>query len=442
MGLMERTVLLTTDKQYATLYGQITLTCSVNMDGANDVNFKRGSSKLFQLGSCDIFECQTVNTTKYKILKNTQTKKFDLVNLTINDFRETDSDNYHCEVVNNGDSGSIFLTYTVELSSLALEPSTDPISVIENLNQQFMCVTSFSRPEAVVKWYLDDEQLTSGIVTVTSQDSTTIPPVVHPLKNVVALERGNITVACEITTGIPSKTDFKWERMSDMTPVSMEQTLVIANIARTQSGHYRCSASNVMEPTGSAATVGNSTNTVYIDVQYEAKTASNSNDLEITITKSVCEDEGTCSSCIVNGPKNPERHKRYRSACHGLQTKLFFTSVEKEYFGLYRVHVNNELGNYTETFRLQSQDVYSDQDSNGVDNPGNNAAVEYEVVSSTKETSVYDALSVENDRPENPHVYMPLEESNPKSHAYYGNVKRGDPVYKSTVQKDSVQTVL
>ncbi|XP_052820945.1 uncharacterized protein LOC128246671 [Mya arenaria] len=106
------TVLLTTDKQYATLYGQITLTCSVNMDGANDVNFKRGSSKLFQLGSCDIFECQTVNTTKYKILKNTQTKKFDLVNLTINDFRETDSDNYHCEVVNNGDSGSIFLTYT------------------------------------------------------------------------------------------------------------------------------------------------------------------------------------------------------------------------------------------------------------------------------------------------------------------------------------------
>ncbi|XP_052760629.1 hemicentin-2-like [Mya arenaria] len=533
------------------------------------------------------------------------------------------------------------------------------------------------------------------------------PPVVHPLKNVVALERGNITVACEITTGIPSKTDFKWERMSDMTPVSMEQTLVIANIARTQSGHYRCSASNVMEPTGSAATVGNSTNTVYIDVQYEAKvtsftlpnvargqnfevnentiiifycqaesnplpnitlskqnqylkTASNSNDLEITITKSVCEDEGTYQ-CIARNTHNTEddiRSLRLFVRCaprassmvqriqnvtsatgvpavlvltlvafprpsvkdfvwekevlesdtwhvvsndtnidiiissDGLQTKLFFTSVEKEYFGLYRVHVNNELGNYTETFRLQSQehphtpsslqhfqkatvdkvyiewtpefdgglpqtfqveyrdvgssvwrneaviaghinhtivglspntkyeirvystngigrskssdaitvttskgagmeditpnnaaviggvvggslgivvavlvlvcilrrkytlkcsftmslskkeDVYSDQDSNGVDNPGNNAAVEYEVVSSTKETSVYDALSVENDRPENPHVYMPLEESNPKSHAYYGNVKRGDPVYKSTVQKDSVQTVL
>ncbi|WAR06628.1 hypothetical protein MAR_021997, partial [Mya arenaria] len=61
------------------------------------------------------------------------------------------------------------------------------------------------------------------------------------------------------------------------------------------------------------------------------KIANSTSDLEFTISKSVCEDEGTyqctaqnthntkahvrCSPCIVIVPKRPERHKRYRSAC-------------------------------------------------------------------------------------------------------------------------------
>ncbi|WAR04118.1 HMCN1-like protein [Mya arenaria] len=271
-----------------------------------------------------------------------------------------------------------------------------------------------------------------------------MPPMVNPLTNVVVLERGNVSVVCQVTDGVPNKTEFKWEKMSDMTPISMEQTLSIDNIDRKQGGNYTCTASNLMRPTGCNATVGNSSNTVNIDVQYEAevtnftvsnfnhgqnievdentqsnplsnismlketqdlKTASHTNDLEFTISKSVCEDEGTyhcttqnahnteadirCSSCIVVGPKKPEHNKIYRSACSihskassfptatnrntwvivrndtdidilisedGLQTQLSFSSVKEDDFGYYRVHVNNELGNYTESFRLQAQE--------------------------------------------------------------------------------------
>ncbi|WAR06316.1 hypothetical protein MAR_021685 [Mya arenaria] len=43
-----------------------------------------------------------------------------------------------------------------------------------------------------------------------------------------------------------------------------------------------------------------------------------------------------------------------------------------------------------------------------------NAAMTYDVVSMTKETPVYDGSNNGNDGPDNPHVYMPLEDSNPK----------------------------
>ncbi|XP_052788383.1 hemicentin-2-like isoform X2 [Mya arenaria] len=296
------------------------------------------------------------------------------------------------------------------------------------------------------------------------------PPVVKPLTNVMVLERGSVSVACHVTAGVPNKTEFKWVRMSDMTPISMEQTLNIANIDRKQAGNYTCIASNLMRPTGCDATVGNSSNTINIDVQYEAevtdftlsnfnhwqnlevdentqvtfyckaqgnplsnismfkehqdiRTTSNTSDLEFTISKSVCEDEGTyqCTAqnthntqadirsltlfvrCAPRASTLAPRHQNITSAIgepavltlrlvafprprvadftwendvsahdtwvivrndanidiliseDGLQTQLSFSSVKQDDFGYYRVHVNNELGNYTETFRLQAQ---------------------------------------------------------------------------------------
>ncbi|WAR05728.1 hypothetical protein MAR_021097 [Mya arenaria] len=86
------------------------------------------------------------------------------------------------------------------------------------------------------------------------------------------------------------------------------------------------------------------------------------------------------------------------------------------------------------------EDEHSGRNGHGDENQGYNAAVTYEVVSATKETPVYDALNVGNDGPENSQVYMPLEDSNP--HVYYENVERDDAVYKNTVLKNPVQTVL
>ncbi|WAR05315.1 hypothetical protein MAR_020684 [Mya arenaria] len=94
-----------------------------------------------------------------------------------------------------------------------------------------------------------------------------IPPVVKPLKNITVLEKSQVNVACEVTASVPNKTIFRWENISDMTSVATEQTLGIANISRAQGGYYRCNATNFMEPTGYDSTVGNSYNTVYIDMR-------------------------------------------------------------------------------------------------------------------------------------------------------------------------------
>ncbi|WAR05758.1 MDGA1-like protein [Mya arenaria] len=96
---------------------------------------------------------------------------------------------------------------------------------------------------------------------------TAVPPVVKPLKNVTVLEKSQVSVACEVTAGVPNKTIFRWENISDMTSVATEQTLRIVNISRAQGGYYRCNASNFMEPTGYDSTVGSCNNTVYIDMR-------------------------------------------------------------------------------------------------------------------------------------------------------------------------------
>ncbi|WAR10448.1 NTRI-like protein [Mya arenaria] len=114
----------------------------------------------------------------------------------------------------------------------------------------------------------------SNIMEPTGHDTVVgaIPPVVKPLTNVTVIEEGTVSVVCEITAGVPSKNDFQWERMSDSSKVSMEQTLIFANIDRKQTGYYKCTASNNMEPTGHDAVVGARSNTVYVDVQCKSNT--------------------------------------------------------------------------------------------------------------------------------------------------------------------------
>ncbi|XP_052805544.1 synaptogenesis protein syg-2-like [Mya arenaria] len=692
-------MLLTSDSQYAQLQGDITLTCNTS-DNVSSIEFKRDGTYV---GRCSKFGCEIENSSNVIVQNNSEHAEYNIFNLTVKGFEEHDEGYYTCvDALNSSQVSGIQITYLVNITSVTLTPTTDPISVIENVLQRFRCVTSQCRPVASVMWYLGSTQLTSGSESSTSDDVTTstldytpqkshqgkrilcrgsnggqqnasddqtqlnvlygpstpvckldgttlssavtvkegweillncssdgnpspsfswthpgdgptyplfirsinrthagkfriiarnnlnpseqkavnltkdsnvtvdvlyppdppscrvgsnatsannvsairgntititcscdsnplsinswsvtgvqtqtsgqhldlpvqypttitfrmentmhftngsteqgrressfevkvlFPPVVKPLTNVVVLERDNVSVACQVTAGNPTKTDFKWERMSDMTNYSMEQTIVIPNIDRKQGGNYRCTASNLMRPTGYDATVGNSSNTVYIDVQYEAevtnftlsniyhgqpfevnentqvrlycqaqsnplsnismlkestslKTASNTSDLEFTISKSVCEDEGTykCTAQNIHNTKADVRNLTLFVRCapralalvprrqnvtsatgvpavltlnlvafprprvadfvwekevlgldtwhtvsngtdiailfsdNGLQTVLSFMSVKPDHFGNYRVHVNNELGNYTETFRLQAQE--------------------------------------------------------------------------------------
>ncbi|XP_052805549.1 nephrin-like isoform X2 [Mya arenaria] len=84
----------------------------------------------------------------------------------------------------------------------------------------------------------------------------------------------------------------------------------------------------------------------------------------------------------------------------------------------------------------------SEHSISGKDNPGCNAAKTYEVVSMTTKTSAYDDLKTGDSGSDNSHVYTSLEESKSKPHVYYENVKKDDPIYKNTVLKNPVQTVL
>ncbi|WAR06522.1 hypothetical protein MAR_021891, partial [Mya arenaria] len=269
-------VLLTSDQQYVPLYGQTTLTCKVEMDGVIEVNFKKGSIRLIYLSSCSIFDCQVSNATKYSVSKNTQPKGYDLFYLTISDFRETDSDDYHCEVQDNGESGSKFITHadppgspSCSVGSATITSSS--INAIRGNTIVIYCSCD-SNPAPSYSWSMTgvSSSTTGQNLEVIVQDSTTVTLTINNIMPFTSgsTERGMVesSFKVQVTAGFPNKTRIKWERISDMTSVSIGQELGIANIDRTQSGYYRCTASNLMEPTGGDAIVGNSSNIVYIDV--------------------------------------------------------------------------------------------------------------------------------------------------------------------------------
>ncbi|WAR05109.1 CONT-like protein, partial [Mya arenaria] len=74
--------------------------------------------------------------------------------------------------------------------------------------------------------------------------------------------------------------------------------------------------------------------------------------------------------------------------------------------------------------------------------PGDNDAITYETVSAKNNTPVYDVLSVGNEGPDKPHVYMPLDESMATPDPNKEESKTKVPIYHNTMAKNQVQTVL
>ncbi|WAR06451.1 HMCN2-like protein, partial [Mya arenaria] len=448
-------LVLTSDKQYAQLQGEITLTCNTS-DSVSTIEFRRNSTYV---GRCGMYGCETLNAIKFMVNNNTEPVGYNIFTVTVKVFEENDEGFYTCVDMNSSQVSGIQITYAVDITSVTLTPKKDPISVIENVPQLFRCVTSTCRPAASVTWILGSTQLTSGIESITSQDVTTSTlnytsqkkhqdMQIHcqdgprqlvcrfggsSLLSAVAVREGQeFSLNCSSDGNPPPS--FSWTHPGD----GPSSSLFIGSINRTHAGIFRIIARNNLIPSNQQAVNLSRDINVTVDVQYEAKvtnftlsnvddgqkfeanessqTESNTNELAFTIIKSVCEDDGTyqcsaqnihntkadirCSSCINIGPKKAERHKRYWSPCcfnsyassisstyvvdilwekqlsalntwhivpnashieiliseDGLQTQLSFSSVMQDDFGYYRVHVNNELGNYTETFCLQKQD--------------------------------------------------------------------------------------
>ncbi|XP_052806120.1 hemicentin-2-like [Mya arenaria] len=162
-------LLLTSDKQYAQLQGDITLTCNTS-DNARFIEFKWNDNYV---GRCGIFACETTHARKFIVNKNTEPVGYNIFTVTVKGFEVSDEGFYTCDNTDLSQVSGIQITYAVNITSVTLTPNTDPISVIENVPRLFRCVTSTCRPAASVTWYLGTTQLISGIESSTSNDVTT-----------------------------------------------------------------------------------------------------------------------------------------------------------------------------------------------------------------------------------------------------------------------------
>ncbi|WAR05665.1 CADM2-like protein, partial [Mya arenaria] len=177
------------------------------------------------------------------------------------------------------------------ITSVTLTPTTDPISVIENVLQRFRCVTSQCRPVASVMWYLGSTQLTSGSESSTSDDVTTstldyTPQKSHQGKRILCRGSngdGPSTPVCKLDgTTLSSAVTVKegWEILlncsSDGNPSpSFSWThpgdgptypLFIRSINRTHAGKFRIIARNNLNPSEQKAVNLTKDSNVTVDV--------------------------------------------------------------------------------------------------------------------------------------------------------------------------------
>ncbi|XP_052804993.1 hemicentin-2-like [Mya arenaria] len=109
----------------------------------------------------------------------------------------------------------------------------------------------------------------NGITATSFTMMLLYPPAVSTLYNITVLEGLDTSAKCQFVPGYPTETQIKWTRSYDEHVISTSQTLFLSVIKRSQADLYRCTALNVMEPTGCNTTVGSSHSELFVDVQYE-----------------------------------------------------------------------------------------------------------------------------------------------------------------------------
>ncbi|XP_052803567.1 hemicentin-2-like isoform X2 [Mya arenaria] len=297
---------LISDKQYAHLQGEITLTCNTS-DNVSSIEFRRDDKYV---GKCVISSCET-SATKFIVNKNTEPVGYNIFTVTVKGFEVNDDGFYKCIDKESSQESGIQITHTVDITSVTLTPKKDPISVIENVPELFRCVTSTCRPAASVTWILGSTQLTSGIESITSQDVTTSTlnytsqkkhqdMQIHcqgsnggqlrksddrPRLNVlygprqlvcrfggssllsaVAVREGQeFSLNCSSDGNPPPS--FSWTHPGD----GPSSSLFIGSINRTHAGIFRIIARNNLIPSNQQAVNLSRDINVTVDVQYEAK---------------------------------------------------------------------------------------------------------------------------------------------------------------------------
>ncbi|WAR05757.1 HMCN2-like protein [Mya arenaria] len=279
-------LLLTSDKQYAQLQGDITLTCNTS-DNARFIEFKWNDNYV---GRCGIFACETTHARKFIVNKNTEPVGYNIFTVTVKGFEVSDEGFYTCDNTDLSQVSGIQITYAVNITSVTLTPNTDPISVIENVPRLFRCVTSTCRPAASVTWYLGTTQLISGIESSTSNDVTTSTlnytsqkkhqdmrihcrgsnggkPVCRldgsALSSTVAVREGwEFRLNCT-SDGNPSPS-VSWTHPGD----GQASPLFISGIQRTHKGLFRIQARNFLVPSNQKAVNLTKDINVTVDVQY------------------------------------------------------------------------------------------------------------------------------------------------------------------------------
>ncbi|WAQ95273.1 HMCN2-like protein [Mya arenaria] len=119
------------------------------------IEFLRDSSYL---GLYSILNCLVISTD-YITSKNTSSDSYNENYLTIKRFIQTMAGLYTCRSIETGDSKMINLTIAAPITYVNLNPTNNPVSVIENTSYQFECETSIGSPYATVRWFKDNRTI-------------------------------------------------------------------------------------------------------------------------------------------------------------------------------------------------------------------------------------------------------------------------------------------
>ncbi|XP_052782842.1 hemicentin-1-like isoform X2 [Mya arenaria] len=275
------------------------------------IEFLRDSSYL---GLYSILNCLVISTD-YITSKNTSSDSYNENYLTIKRFIQTMAGLYTCRSIETGDSKMINLTIAAPITYVNLNPTNNPVSVIENTSYQFECETSIGSPYATVRWFKDNRTIdniaddieltplsTSSQLNEVTRSVLQFQPTKHDhgmrlfclannggpdiysAKAVLDILYGPSTPTCQFNSSMVNESIYIREGQ-DLTILCSADgnpppfltwtypggtysgpTLRLSKIATDTSGNFTCSAENTLKPTDEQEVIGSTTFTFAVNV--------------------------------------------------------------------------------------------------------------------------------------------------------------------------------